>query len=177
MKASETKLQRLIEGTQQYLVPLFQRPYRWVKPHWRNLWMDLQDLLVEPERSHFMGAIVTMPAHTVPEGVSKYLLIDGQQRLTTIFLLLAAIRDKAKLIPGMLAPKIDDLFLTNKYQEEDEQFKLLPTQLDRDVFLKIISGEAVPPGTPISDAFAYFVEKLGETSKEQLESLLSVIVG
>lgn len=177
MKANETKLQPLIEGTKQYLVPLFQRPYRWVKRHWRNLWADLQDLQDEPERNHFMGSIVTMPAHTVPEGVNKYLLIDGQQRLTTIFIVLAAIRDKAKQLPGNLAAKIDDLFLTNKYQEDEEQYKLLPTQLDRAVFLKIISGEVVGTGTPIGDAYDYFMGKLGPPNKDQLESLLALLIG
>jgi uncharacterized protein with ParB-like and HNH nuclease domain len=98
-----------------------------------------------------MGSIVTMPAHTVPEGVNKYLLIDGQQRLTTIFIVLAAIRDKAKQLPGNLSHKIDDLFLTNKYEEDEDQYKLLPTQLDREPFLDIISGKGAATGTPIGD--------------------------
>jgi uncharacterized protein with ParB-like and HNH nuclease domain len=176
MKANETKLQPLIEGTKQYLVPLFQRPYRWVRNHWRNLWADLQDLQEEPDRSHFMGSIVTMPAHTVPEGVNKYLLIDGQQRLTTIFIVLAAIRDKAKLIPGNLAARIDDLFLLNKYQEDEEQFKLLPTQVDRAAFVKIISGGAAAEDTQIGQGYAFFMGKLGTPNKEQLETLLTVLI-
>jgi len=49
-------------------------------------------------RPHFIGSIVTMQAHSVPEKVSKYLLIDGQQRLTTLLILLAVIRDRAKQI-------------------------------------------------------------------------------
>jgi uncharacterized protein with ParB-like and HNH nuclease domain len=176
MKAHETRLQPLIEGTKQYLVPLFQRPYRWVKPHWRNLWTDLKDLQDEPEHTHFMGSIVTMPAHTVPEGVNKYLLIDGQQRLTTIFIVLAAIRDKAKQLSGNLAAKIDDLFLTNKYQEDEEQYKLLPTQLDRAAFLNIISGEVGKTESSIGDAYSFFMGKLGTPDKDQLESLLTVLI-
>lgn len=177
MKANETKLQPLIEGTKQYLVPLFQRPYRWVKAHWRNLWMDLQDLQDEPDRSHFMGALVTMPAHTVPEGVNKYLLIDGQQRLTTIFIVLTAIRDRAKTLPGNLAAKIDDLFLTNKYQEGDELYKLLPTQLDRDAFISMIGEGGEGVCGPIGDAYSYFATKLASASKEQLDSLLALLIG
>lgn len=95
MKASETKLIRIIEGTNQYLVPHFQRPYTWQRKNWETLWADL-DVLMQPggsddgvgtQREHFMGAIVTAPAHSVPEGVTKYLLIDGQQRLTTLLVL------------------------------------------------------------------------------------------
>ncbi len=93
MKASETKLQRIIEGTNQYVVPLFQRPYSWDTKEWTVLWDDLVELYEEENpRTHFIGSIVTMPTQSVPEGVSKFLLIDGQQRFTTTFLLLAAKR-------------------------------------------------------------------------------------
>ena len=119
MKANETKLQPLIEGTKQYLIPLFQRPYRWEKRQWQTLWKDIQDVASEHgDKSHFMGAIVTMPAQTVPEGITKYLLIDGQQRITTLLVLLLTIRDAAKRFPGTLADKIHELYLTNKYQED-----------------------------------------------------------
>jgi uncharacterized protein with ParB-like and HNH nuclease domain len=115
MKASETKLQPLIEGTKQYVVPLFQRPYSWDTKEWETLWNDLVELCEEEQpRSHFCGSIVTAPAHSVPEGVTKYLLIDGQQRLTTIFILLALLRDKARNLPGTLADQIADLLLRRK---------------------------------------------------------------
>ena len=97
MQASETKLQKIIEGTQQYVVPLFQRSYSWKKTEWQALWDDLEELCqADNPRPHFMGSIVTMPTTSVPQGVSEYVLIDGQQRLTTIFVLLAALRDTAK---------------------------------------------------------------------------------
>ncbi len=98
MNASETKLQPIIEGTKQYVIPLFQRQYSWDKKEWEVLWNDLLELTeLEIRRSHFIGSIVTMPTTSVPEGVSKYLLIDGQQRLTTILVLMALLRDTAKL--------------------------------------------------------------------------------
>ena len=79
MKASETKLQPLIEGTKQYVVPLFQRAYSWEKKHWETLWDDMLELCDEEQpRSHFIGSIVSMPSQSVPEGVTKYVLIDGQ---------------------------------------------------------------------------------------------------
>ena len=92
MNASETTFQPIIEGTKQYVVPLFQRPYSWKLQHWQVLWDDLVWLCDNPEpKSHFIGSIVTMPTTSVPEGVPKYLLIDGQQRLTTIFILLTEV--------------------------------------------------------------------------------------
>jgi len=146
MKANETKLQMIIEGTKQFVVPLFQRPYSWEQKHWDVLWDDLLDLCEEDQpRNHFMGSIVTMPAISVPEGVTKYVLIDGQQRLTTILLILALIRNNAKSLPGTLANQIEDLLLLNRYQEGNDIYKLLPTQADRDSFMSIMKGDS--PGS------------------------------
>ena len=84
MKASETHLQPVFEGSKQYVIPLFQRHYSWKLRHWRNLWDDLLELYnAKDGREHFLGAIVTMPVEMQPTGVNKYLLIDGQQRLKT----------------------------------------------------------------------------------------------
>ena len=100
MKASEAKLQRVIEGANQFVVPLFQRKYSWDSKEWNTLWEDLKELYEEDsKRNHFIGSIVTMPTQAVPEGVAKFLLIDGQQRFTTVFVLLAVLRDKAKATP------------------------------------------------------------------------------
>jgi uncharacterized protein with ParB-like and HNH nuclease domain len=62
----------LIEGTKQYVVPLFQRSYSWDRKEWEVLWKDLIELYeMENPRTHFMGSIVTMPGVSVPEGVPK----------------------------------------------------------------------------------------------------------
>src|ERR1700730_7617078 len=92
MKASEAKLQRVIEGTNQYVVPLFQRKYSWDSKEWNTLWEDLLELYEEESRrNHFIGSIVTMPTQSVPEGVAKYLLI-GTNRSKTVrtFLILTS---------------------------------------------------------------------------------------
>jgi len=97
MKASETKLRRVIEGTNQYVVPLFQRKYSWESKEWNTLWEDLMELYEEDKpRSHFIGSIVTMPTQAVPEGAAKFLLIDGQQRFTTIFILLLPMQARSR---------------------------------------------------------------------------------
>lgn len=146
MQAGETKLQPMLEGTKQYLVPLFQRAYSWDTKEWKILWGDLADLCeVTDPRPHFIGSIVTMPTVSVPEGVSKYLLIDGQQRLTTIFILLALLRDLAK--DGnqpQLAEEINNTLLVNPYKVEHDRFKLQPTQGDRESFRSIIDSLPQP---------------------------------
>ena len=142
MKASESKLLPLIEGTKQYVVPLFQRPYSWTKDHWKILWDDLSELCEESsDRTHFLGSIVTAPTVSVPEGVTKYLLIDGQQRLTTVFVLLCVIRDLAAEHQSRLAEEIKNTLLLNSYKDNQERFKLLPTHLDRSEFLSMIDGK------------------------------------
>jgi uncharacterized protein with ParB-like and HNH nuclease domain len=142
MKASETKLQRVIEGTNQYVVPLFQRKYSWDTKEWNTLWEDLVELYEEEKpRSHFIGSIVTMPTQSVPEGVAKFLLIDGQQRFTTIFILLSVLRDKARTSPSStLADEIEQTLLKNPFKQGNDAFKLLPTQGDRESCLAVIKN-------------------------------------
>ncbi|SDC85994.1 Protein of unknown function DUF262 [Desulfurella multipotens] len=140
MKASETKIQPILEGTKQYVVPLFQRSYSWQKTEWEVLWDDIIELYeMENPRTHFLGSIVTMPTTSVPEGVMKYLLIDGQQRLTTLFIILTLIRDKSPKLAG----EIEDTLLTNPYKQGIDYFKFLPTNVDREIFQGLIKKEKI----------------------------------
>ena len=104
MKAGPTTLKPLIEGQKQYRVPIFQRPYTWDGDQLKQLWADIlaqyQLLVAErqgsswPKRSrHFLGSFVLAPILTGAHGVSPYLVIDGQQRLITLFLALAPLSD------------------------------------------------------------------------------------
>src|ERR1051326_3883470 len=145
MHAGETKIQAIIDGMGQYVVPLFQRPYRWGSPQWGKLWQNLLELCEgESPRSHFIGSVVTMPSKSVPEGVTKFVLIDGQQRLTTLLVLLAVVRDKARKQPGNLAERVDDLLLKNRHQEGGDVYKVLPTQVDRPAFFAVMDGKQPP---------------------------------
>jgi uncharacterized protein with ParB-like and HNH nuclease domain len=177
MQAGETKLQPMLEGTKQYLVPLFQRPYSWDAKEWKILWADLADLCeVDDPRPHFMGSIVTMPTVSVPEGVSKYLLIDGQQRLTTIFVLLALLRDLAKSNnQPHLAEEINNTLLVNPYKTGHDRFKLQPTQADRDAFRAIIDSTALPERTTQVFAAYKFFEREMRKKPLDIERLKIVI--
>ncbi|MFQ3537115.1 MAG: DUF262 domain-containing protein [Aggregatilineales bacterium] len=176
MKASETKFQPIIEGTKQYVVPLFQRPYSWKKDEWAVLWRDLLDLCENEEpKYHFIGSLVTMPTTSVPEGISKYLLIDGQQRLTTIFILLTLLRDLAeKQKSNQLADEINDTLIVNRFKKDLDYFKLLPTQQDRAAFQGLIRGTGPDPKSGLVACYKYF-ERVIRKHRADITKLKNVI--
>jgi uncharacterized protein with ParB-like and HNH nuclease domain len=179
MHASETTIRKLIEGSKQYVVPLFQRPYSWTRKHWSTLWQDVLELVEHPNaRPHFFGSTVTAPAKSVPQGVGKWLLIDGQQRLTTTQLFLAALRDAAILADAtLLAQKIEGQSLLTAYEDKDEQLKVLPTQGDRDAFRSIIRRETVNDSR-INDCHQFFLNRIKskKLTGEFIECLYLVVV-
>ncbi|MCB9098821.1 MAG: DUF262 domain-containing protein [Anaerolineales bacterium] len=167
MKASETKFQPIIEGTKQYVVPLFQRAYSWDKKEWEMLWDDLIYLCENSDpKSHFIGSIVTMPTTSVPEGVTKFLLIDGQQRLTTVFILLALLRDIAKNdSEAELSDEINQTMLVNPFKKGSDYFKLLPTQVDRASFQNLILSKA-DGSTQLTKCYQFFERKIKQENVE-----------
>ncbi len=178
MQAKETKLQDIMEGTKQYIIPLFQRTYSWTSKEWESLWKDLVDLCeTENPRTHFIGSIVSMPTVSVPEGVAKYLLIDGQQRLTTIFIILALLRNKARTLENIeFANEINDTLLVNPYKKDNDHFKLMPTQVDRDVYFSLLQGKNFDLESKIAKAYDFFEKKVRQT-KLSHEKIKQIITG
>jgi hypothetical protein len=159
MEASPAKVIQYFNGEKQNLIPLFQRPYTWKEVNWRTLW---DDVMVQYDlgdtSTHFMGAIVSVPARSVPVGVSKYLIIDGQQRLTTVSLLLCALRD---CLDANSAARIQEVYLTNKFRDPDDTPKFVPTQADRAVYQAIATNRVIPEGDGlIVQAYHYFKDRL-----------------
>jgi uncharacterized protein with ParB-like and HNH nuclease domain len=176
MQAKETKLQDIIEGTKQYVIPLFQRTYSWTPKEWEVLWIDLVELCeAENPRTHFIGSIVNMPTVSVPEGVAKYLLIDGQQRLTTIFILLTLLRNKAREIQNArFADEINNTLLVNQYKDGSDYFKLMPTQVDRETYKNFINGNPNETENQLTRAYSFFEKKLKQVELEP-EKLKKII--
>jgi uncharacterized protein with ParB-like and HNH nuclease domain len=141
LQTSPVRLIDYFDGRKQSVIPLFQRPYTWQqKPNWETLWQDILDCFgsegkLEP---HFMGAIVSLPVSTTPIGVNKHLIIDGQQRLTTISVLLCALRG---FLDDKVKERIQD-FLINRHDEGIDRYKLAPTQADRNAYEAIVSDKA-----------------------------------
>lgn len=166
MKAAEAKLENLLEGGKHYQIPLFQRPYSWRKPNWQVLWDDLVSLHPNDlQHYQFLGPIVTLSADAEPEGVSSFLVIDGQQRLTTLTVLLAALRDHIRATaPSMLtlADEIHETYLVNKYKDGDAKLKVLPSQEDRESYRKVILNPADKVDGPVRQAYDFFLDRLAE---------------
>lgn len=108
-----------------------------------------------------MGAVVTMPARSVPVGVSKFLIIDGQQRLTTISLVMCAVRDTLGLEQLGARRRIQHHYLINDDYEGTDFFKLLPTQGDRAAYASLIQDSGAPiVESQFKKAYDYFRRRL-----------------
>ena len=168
MKATETVFQKLLDGKIQYVVPLYQRTYSWEQKQWEQIWDDLIEVYsLESPRNHFIGSIVTQQIPTAPEGTSRYTLIDGQQRMTTLFILLSVIRTHAdEGAYGSLADEIKNTCLINMYSSGSEQNKLMPTERDRHAFNALLNGSELPKGDQIEKAAAHFERALREGDAE-----------
>ena len=164
MEATPTLIIKYFSGFMQNLVPLFQRPYTWSEKQWRTLWDDVESFydvdIVATKSSHFLGAVVTMPARSVPVGINKFLVIDGQQRLTTIVILMCAIRDSLGVDDQIQKRRIQRFYLTNEDYADTEFFKLLPTQGDREAYFPLIRGEGVAPDSQFKKAYEFFKRRL-----------------
>lgn len=163
MKANETTLSGLLQGERQYVTPLYQRRYSWERKDFHKLWDDVLALAGSDRMTtHFMGSVVLAPSPAnTPAGVQVWLVVDGQQRLTTLSIFLCAIRDHVRAEDERLSAKIDDLYLFNKYASGPERYSLLPTQADRQAWIDLLEQAPDAAGDDrIGEAYRYFRKQL-----------------
>ena len=115
MKAGETSLQKLMNGAIQFIVPIYQRTYSWTAKQCNQLWKDIIQITLNKEGMvHFIGSVVYIDLGTPIGKPQQFMLIDGQQRLTTLSLLLCALTryiEKNKLENRINPNKIRNYFL------------------------------------------------------------------
>ena len=148
MKPFTRSIIDLFDGKRRYLIPLYQRRYSWREtPQIALLWEDIERAVerIEVDRSslipHFMGAIVISQVKTFGKQVQAFEVIDGQQRLTTFQLLLAALRDVAEENASNYAMEIDKYLLNDGVMDkEEERYKLWPSITDRRAFVKLVDS-------------------------------------
>lgn len=179
MDATKGNIYAILNGNKQFLIPVYQRYYSWDLAQCQRLWTDIVDMQKKNKMGHFVGSIVNIAEQAMPTGVQKYMIIDGQQRITTLTLLLIALRDYAESHPegqGINAKRINNTLLKNEYEEDDDRYKLLLTETDRDILVSLIEKKPLKPNTNSRlltnlKFFAGQIEKLEIKPEEVYESI------
>ena len=165
MNAFKSNIYRYLGGTCQYLIPLYQRTYSWEREQCARLWIDIVNLHTTHREGHFVGSIVRIDEDSAA-GSTLAMIIDGQQRLTTLTLILVALRDYAAVHSGcgVNPNKITDTLLLNQYETGDAKYKLLLTQSDRDALIKKIENAPIPDTmkSRVLDNYGFFAGQIGK---------------
>lgn len=169
MKATEAKLLDFLKKSPQFIVPIYQRTYSWGERQCRQLWDDiLRTGAREDIAAHFVGSIVYIEKGLYQvTSQSPLLVIDGQQRLTTVSLLLEALARRVgdgEPVEGFSAKKIRSYYLLNPLEEGDLAYKLLLTQTDRDTLLALVRQKDLPAehSIRIAENFAFFEQQIAK---------------
>jgi uncharacterized protein with ParB-like and HNH nuclease domain/O6-methylguanine-DNA--protein-cysteine methyltransferase len=130
---------------------------------------------------HFLGSVVLSPLPYAASDAAPFLIVDGQQRLTTLMLLLAAIRDSAARTDSQAIERYNELYLINKFQHGESYFRLVPTQADRPSFFACIRRGPGSGGPDlIGQAYRFFRSHLELPGPDDepldLERLTAVVV-
>ncbi|GAA7939378.1 hypothetical protein HpHA214_07910 [Helicobacter pylori] len=179
MDADKNTLLNFIKGNQnnQLVIPIYQRLYSWEKEQCKQLWDDIIKIGGDDKMDgHFIGSILY-----VLDGIkhSKNLLfiVDGQQRLTTITLLLTALRDhlndEDEFLKKFSCQKIQNRYLINSDKDSDKKFRLILSESDKDTLLSLIDKDKRKPSEPslkIVENFKLFGEWISKNTN-QLETI------
>ena len=179
MDARKGNIFEILNGNKQFLIPVYQRYYSWDIEQCRRLWNDIVDMQKRNKAGHFVGSIVNIAEQAMPTGVQKYMIIDGQQRMTTLTLLLLALRDYAIQHPEdttINSRRIDNMLLKNEYEVGDERYKLLLTETDRDILIRLVESKPIPDGTKsrLIDNYKFFSGKIADRDLQPAEIYESI---
>ncbi|CAM8660720.1 COG1479 Uncharacterized conserved protein [Comamonadaceae bacterium] len=176
MKATEANLLKFLRKSPQFVIPIYQRNYSWTADQCRQLWSDLiragRDDKVQ---AHFIGSIVY-----VERGLSSVtsqealLVIDGQQRLTTSTLLIAALakhfetQGLGELLEAFSNKKLRNYYLLNPDEDGERHFKLILSETDKDTLLAILQNTPLPAeaSSRITENYALFQELIAANQGE-----------
>lgn len=176
MKATEANLLKFLRKSPQFGIPIYQRNYSWTATQCCQLWADLiragRD---EKVKAHFIGAIVYVESGL--GNVAKWeplLVIDGQQRLTTCTLLIAALaqhfkdNDVPELLDAFSFKKLRNYYLLNPDEDGDRHFKLILSEKDKDTLLALLQRKPMPAqtSTRITENYALFQSLIAEHHHE-----------
>ncbi|GAA8283698.1 DUF262 and DUF1524 domain-containing protein [Helicobacter pylori] len=180
MKADAMKLLDFIGKSQekQFVIPIYQRVYSWEKEQCKQLWDDIIKTGGNDQiEGHFIGSIVFVHDGIYTTNHNELLIIDGQQRLTTITLLFIALRDhlndEDEFLEKFSRQKIQNRYLINSDEKGDKKFRLILSEPDRDTLLSLIDRNRRKPSEPslkIMENFKLFEEWISENT-DKLETI------
>lgn len=177
MKATEIKLIDFLKKSPQFVIPIYQRTYSWNKKQCLQLWEDiLRTGSNENITAHFVGSIVYVEKGLYSvAGQSQLLVIDGQQRLTTITLLIEALARAlggGEPIEGFSAKTLRDYYLLDSREEGEKKYKLILSQTDKASLTALLDHNPDPKdfSVRIKENFEFFIDKIAE-EKNNLASI------
>ena len=177
MKATEAKLLDFLKKSPQFVIPIYQRTYSWTEKECRQLWGDILRAGQNDDISaHFIGSVVYVEKGLYSVSTqSPLLVIDGQQRLTTVSLLIAALASaigEGEPVEGFSPRKLRNYYLLNPEEEGERHYKLILSQTDKDSLVAILQDAPQPRELSIrvNENFQLFQELLAR-HKDGLEAI------
>lgn len=160
MKATEAKLLAFLKKSPQFVIPIYQRTYSWTERECRQLWDDVVRAGSNPAvTGHFVGSIVYIEQGLFQVAtLSPLLVIDGQQRLTTVTLLIAALAEalgSTEPVEGFSARKLRNYYLLNPEEDGERHFKLLLSQTDKATLTSLVGQSPLPAEQSVRVASNY----------------------
>jgi len=178
MKGDAQPLIKFFDGSdKRFIIPLYQRNYDWKEENCEQLFQDLMKLHNSDRKSHFFGSIVS----NIQSGTEDRLIIDGQQRITTVSLMLIAMVNAYKAgdiqaTDSKLVDKIFKRYLVDEYQEDERKVKLKPIKKDMDAFDSLLykPKDQYIKGSNVTRNYEFFYDKIiksGLTMDELFETI------
>ncbi|MCZ8167200.1 DUF4268 domain-containing protein [Silanimonas sp.] len=176
MIPSISTLGDILSKNSQYIIPIFQRGYRWEQPQWEKYWASLAEIR-RPEKTgnHFMGFLVFVPGVPLPgQDYSRFHLVDGQQRLTTSLLLMIALRNVARRAgESDLARRIHEKYIVHQLLDGKEVGRLVPKAQDGGTFAALV--KSLPDSGRMADAVSFFERCVSAEVEADPVSLMRVL--
>ena len=170
MDAKNTNIINFLKVPAIWTIPLYQRTYGWTRSQCEQLWKDIERLTAKSkEDTHFIGSIVHInPGTQLKSMLKPSIVIDGQQRMTTVSLILSAlgkVMDEKKYSGEMNNTAIQDYFLFNNNEQGEKKYRLILTKSDEETLKSILEGRETPsnPSKTIIENFNFFLDKIRES--------------
>lgn len=180
MRVDQITMLRFMDGAdKRFVIPVYQRSYSWKRNNCKKLLDDLREVYSHDRQSHFFGSVVFVAEND--GSCEEQIIIDGQQRITTVSLLLLAIRNYLLANPDMEtkninAEKIKNVYLTDKYADDDEKkLKLKLVEGDDSAYDALLERKRPIEDTNITANYSYFYAEIEKMSAEELNGVYQAI--